>query len=339
MQIFPCSLVFVDIEAAASPNSTSKDPLSYARQALCLNKTLLHAGMPRLAIFTNAPDLVVSCFSELPEERRPLVHELITSIDVPRSTEFYATHFKLDLLEQVARMLSADTLLLLLDSDIVAIRPLNDEMLQRCADVGVGAFDISDQVFPAYGSTCVIRDLEIVAGRHLINPRWYGGEFLLSTPAFLRTLVPRARAHCERYLDQIAHLQHHGDESFISAALNTLADEGQQIVELGAYQAVGRHWTGNTHRDLRWFRHCSFVHLPDGKALIERESRYPEFNPNRFWRAVWTAHLLNRARFGIKLCFKATSIAPKLCRVFVARMPAHRAADRTKRRDKRRQRV
>jgi hypothetical protein len=312
MEIFPCTLVFVDVDATASPNSTSKDPLSYARQALCLNKSLLHAGMPRLTIFTNAPDLVASCCSAVPELQRPSIHELITSVVVPRSTEFYGAHFKLDLLEQVADMLSANTLLLLLDSDIVAFGPLNEELLQRCADVGVGAFDISDQVFPAYGSNCVIRDLEIVAGKRLLNPRWYGGEFLLCTPGFLRTLVPRARALCERYVDEIARLQHHGDESFVSAALNTLADEGQQIVELGAYQAIGRHWTGNTHRDLRWFQHCCFVHLPDGKSLIERESRYPDFNPSRFWRTVSTAHLLNRARFGIKLCFEATSIAPHI---------------------------
>ncbi|CAN7626161.1 hypothetical protein LJR034_004834 [Caballeronia sp. LjRoot34] len=322
MEIFPCTLVFVDVDATASPNSTSKDPLSYARQALCLNKTLLHAGMPRLNVFTNAPDAVNACFSLVPEERRPLVHELITSVNVPRNTEFYAAHFKLDLLEQVAGLLAPDMLLLLLDSDIVAIRPLGDELLQLCADAGVGAFDISDQVFPAYGSANVIKDLEIVAGRHLLNPRWYGGEFLLSTSAFLRELVPRARAHCERYVGEIERLQHHGDESFVSAALNTLADEGQQIVELGAYQAIGRHWTGNTHRDLRWFQHCCFVHLPDGKALIEREARYPGFDPNRFWRTVTTAHLLNRARFGIKLCFEATSIAPQLRKMIVPGKPA-----------------
>ena len=327
MEIFPCTLVFVDVDATASPNSTSKDPLSYARQALCLNKTLLHAGMPRLNVFTNAPDAVNARFSAVPEERRPLVHTLLTSINVPRNTAFYGAHFKLDLLEQVADMLSPDTLLLLLDSDIVAIRPLGDELLKLCADAGVGAFDISDQVFPAYGSANVIKDLEIVAGRHLLNPRWYGGEFLLSTPAFLRTLVPRARVHCERYVDEIERLQHHGDESFVSAALNTLADEGQQIVELGAYQAIGRHWTGNTHRDLRWFQHCCFVHLPDGKALIERESRYPGFNPNRFWRAVTTAHLLNRARFGIKLCFEATSIAPQLRKMIVPGKPAASSAE------------
>jgi hypothetical protein len=90
-------------------------------------------------------------------------------------------------------------------------------------------------------------------------------------------LVPRACERCERYVNELALLQHHGDESYVSAALNTLADEWQQIVELGAYQAIGRHWTDNTHRDLRWFEQCCFVHLPDGKALIERESGYADF--------------------------------------------------------------
>ncbi|WP_156393409.1 hypothetical protein [Burkholderia sp. Leaf177] len=322
MEIFPCTLVFVDVEATASPNSTSKDPLSYARQAVCLNKSLLRAGMPRLTLFTNAQDLVESFCASEPAAERPHVVELITSLNVPRNTEFYGAHFKLDLLEQVANMLRPDTLLMLLDSDIVAMRPLDQELLQRCANVGVGAFDISDQVFPAYGSDCVIKDLEIVAGRRLLNPRWFGGEFLIATAAFLKTLVPRARALCERYVDNIARLQHHGDESFVSAALNTLADEGQHIVELGAYQAIGRHWTGNTHRDLRWFQHCAFVHLPDGKSLIERESRHASFSPDRFWRAVSRAHLLNRARFGIKLCFTATSVAPRLRKMISRSKPA-----------------
>jgi hypothetical protein len=314
-------LVFVDVDAAGSPNSTSKDPLSYARQAVCLNKTLLHAGMPRLNIFTNTPDLVLSCFSNVPVEKRPAIHKIIATFNVPRNIEFYGAHYKLDLLEQVADIIPPDTLLVLLDTDIVAIRPLDAELLCRCAATGVGAFDISDQVFPAYGSTRVIADLEIVADQPLANPRWYGGECLVATPAFLRRLVPRARAHCARYLSEISRLAHHGDEAFVSAALNTLADEGQQIVEIGAYQAVGRHWAGNTHRDLRWFQHCCFVHLPDGKALIEREAQFADFSPTRFWRNVSTAHVLGRVRFGVKSRFGVLSLAPKLFDLVRARKP------------------
>jgi hypothetical protein len=110
---------------------------------------------------------------------------------------------------------------------------------------------------------------------------------------------------------EIARLAHHGDESFVSAALNTLADDGQQIVELGAYQAIGRHWAGNAYRELRWFQSCCFVHLPGSKALIERESRYAEFSAARFWRHVSTAHLLGRARFNAKRLFGMLPLAPK----------------------------
>jgi hypothetical protein len=222
------------------------------------------------------------------------------TISVPRDTEFYGAHFKLDLLDQVAALLPPDTLLLLLDSDVIAIRALDQDMLRRCADAGVGAFDISDQVFPPYGCARVIEGLEIVAGRRLMNPRWYGGEFLLATPAFLRVLVPRARQFYATYVREIERLWHHGDETFISAALNTLADEGQEIVETGAYQAIGRHWAGNTHRDLRWFQNCSFVHLPASKELLERESGLTDFDSHRFWRKVSHAHLMGRVRSAVK---------------------------------------
>jgi hypothetical protein len=57
---------------------------------------------------------------------------------------------------------------------------------------------------------------------------------------------------------------------FISAALNTLADEGQHIVEVGAYQAVGRQWAGNTHRDLRWFDDAAFCTCQGRSRYLKR---------------------------------------------------------------------
>jgi hypothetical protein len=302
--VFPCALVFIDVQAAGSPNFKSKNPLSYVRQAICLNKSLLHAGFPRLNIFTNAVDTVLSQLADCPPTERPIVHQLNTTMEVPKRALFYAAHFKLDLIAQASEMLQTNNLLLLLDTDMVALRTLDDDLLLRCRSAGVGVFDISDQVFPAYGSKRVIDDLEAVSGQQLANPRWYGGEFLLATRPFLHRLVPRARQCYEQYVREIRHLGHQGDEIFISAALNTLADEGQHIVEVGAYQAVGRHWSGNTHRDLRWFRRCCFLHLSGAKTLFEKESRSPDFDPGRFWRKVLTAHFIGRLHFAAKLYLK-----------------------------------
>ncbi|WP_175149880.1 hypothetical protein [Paraburkholderia ultramafica] len=300
MNLFPCTLVYVDVDATPGPNSTNRDPLSYVSQAICLNNSLRRVGMPRLTIMTNAPALVAQRLESLPLEKRPAVTKLNATIDLPKNMPFYAAHFKLDLLDQVAESLPADTMLLLLDADMVALLPLAPDLIERCAQAGLGVFDISDQVFPAYGSERVVADLEIVAQRRLRNPRWYGGEFLLATPASLRRLVPRARASYARYLSESEGLKHHGDEAFISAALNALVDEGQVLIEVGAYQAVGRHWAGNNYRDLRWFRCCSFVHLPGSKALLEKEARFPDFVPNRFWRHMRVAHLRGRLRHAVK---------------------------------------
>lgn len=300
MEIFPCTLVYVDADAGRSPNAASKDPLSYVDLAVGLNRSLARAGMPRLNIVTNAPGQIAQRLATFAQESHPNVHQLVMTIHLPKSTPFYAAHFKLDLMDQFARTLPTDTLMLLLDADMVAIRPLNDDLITRCAQAGIGAFDISDQVFSAYGAASVINDLEIVANRRLRNPRWYGGEFMLATPPTLGHLVLIAREYYARYLLESGSLLHHGDETFISAALNTLADEGQGVVEVGAYQAVGRYWSGNCYRDLAWFRNCSFVHLPAGKALLERQSHQRAFVPVRFWRSVLIAHWLWRGRLAIK---------------------------------------
>ncbi|NMM00592.1 hypothetical protein HHL24_21965 [Paraburkholderia sp. RP-4-7] len=308
MNLFPCTLVYVDVDASPGPNSRNRDPLSYVSQAICLNNSLRQVGMPRLTIMTNAPALVAQRLESMAPERRPALMTLKATIELPKNTSFYAAHFKLDLMDQMADSLPADTMLLLLDADMVALLPLAPDLIERCAEAGLGAFDISDQVFPPYGSERVVADLEIVADRRLRNPRWYGGEFLLATPAALRRLVPCARASYARYIAEIERLRHHGDEAFISAALNVLADEGQGLIEVGAYQAVGRHWPGNNYRDVRWFRCCSFVHLPGGKALLEKEARFADFVPDRFWRHMRVAHLRGRVRHALKRIARLLSV-------------------------------
>jgi hypothetical protein len=298
--LFPCTLIYVDVDAKPGPNATNRDPLSYVSQAVCLNNSLRRIGMPMLTIVTNEPALVATRLSKIAPENGPAVTALTATIELPKDTAFYAAHFKLDLMDQVAATLPDDTMMLLLDADMVAMHPLDRNMVGRCAEAGLGAFDISDQVFSAYGSERVVADLEIAAGRRLRNPRWYGGEFLLATPAALRRLVVRARVSYARYISESMRVKHHGDEIFISAALNALVDEGQGLVEVGAYQAVGRHWPGNNYRELKWFRRCAFIHLPGGKALLEKQARYADFAPERFWCHLWVAHLCGRARHAIK---------------------------------------
>jgi len=304
VEIVPCTLVFLDPQALGSPNSRSRDPMNYVAQAITLNRSLLAAGLPRLTIVTNAADVIDGYLSNLAVQWRPEVRALHSSLELAKSTRFYAAHFKIDLLEEMAVSLLDHQLLLLLDTDVIARHALETDLLKRCHAAGVGAFDITDQEFSAYGARRVIADLEQVAGRTLQNPRWFGGEFLLATRAFIGQLVPVARACFSRYRDLIPDLNHQGDEVFISAALNILSEEGHALVEAGAHRAIGRHWSGNTHRDLRWFKACAFLHLPDQKTELARLARRRTFNANKMWRAIVVRHELHRIVWLLRLRFR-----------------------------------
>lgn len=299
--VMPCTVVYLDAEGAGSPNLRHADTFSYVDQAVTLNRSLLAAGLPRLTVATNLADSVNARLSRFDTGARPAVISLRSSLELPKETAFYGAHFKLDLLEQMAPTLTETTLLMLLDADVIAQRALDPDLLHRCRAVGVGAFDISDQEFLAYGAARVIADLEKVADGTLNNPRWFGGECLLATKALIDQLVPVARACFTRYRDLIHEMHHQGDEAFISAALNILSDHGQPVIDVGAYRLVGRHWSGNTHRDLRWFRHCTLLHLPDSKALLVREARRQTFSGTRIWRRLIVRHMLYRFVWAFRL--------------------------------------
>lgn len=300
--LLPCTLVYLDEQAKGSPNFRGLDSSSYIAQSVTLNRSLLAVGLPRLTVVTNAPEAVRQYLSCFPVESRPLVLVLRPSLELSRQTTFYAAHYKLDLLEQMASTLLPEQLLMLLDTDVVAMRPLGVDLLRQCQATGVGGFDISDQEFSAYGVRRVVTDLELVAGRRLRNPRWYGGEFLLlASGTLVQKLMPVARACFERYRSQIPELNHQGDEVFISAALNIISDEGQVITEVGAHRAVGRHWSGNTHRELRWFKGCALLHLPDRKTTLAAMASQRSFSVSRVWRSIVFRHQLNRIVWAIRV--------------------------------------
>jgi hypothetical protein len=298
--VIPCALVYIDPQGIGSPNCTNADPFGYVEQAITLNRSLLAAGIPALTIGTNAREQIERRLANLDEGVRPKLLTLNSSLTLPKTTRFYAAHFKLDLLQQMGNSLPEGMLALLLDTDMVALRPFDQDVLQRCYRCGTGAFDISDQEFFAYNAERVVSDLEMVAGKPLDNPRWFGGECLFASASFIAELVPRARECFNRYRLVTDLLNHNGDEAFISAALNLLADDGHQIIDVGAYRVVGRHWSGNTHRDLRWFKHCSLLHLPDRKRMLERQARTRIFNVDHVWRQLVVAHMIGLAKVPVR---------------------------------------
>ncbi len=309
--IVPCALVYIETDSAGSPNCKNGDPFCYVDQAITLNRSLKAVGLPTLTIATNVRDEVAKYLDKVDARSRPHLVQLAQStMSLPKNTGFYAAHFKLDMMEQLGAMLGEGEMLMVLDTDMLALRTMDDELLRRCESTGVGAFDISDQEFSAYGDARVTADLEAVAGTRLQNPRWFGGEVLLASAEFIDELVPYAHTCFERYRQIAPELNHNGDEAFISAALNLLADHGHQIIDLGVHRAVGRHWSGNTHRDLRWFKGCSLLHLPGCKRLLERQARRPSFSAAHVWRHLVLMHELNRTVWPLRRWVR-TQVRPR----------------------------
>jgi hypothetical protein len=300
VEVLPCALVYIDVDGNGSPNCKSRNVFCYVDQAITLNRSLLAAGLPRLNVATNVPEEIKRYLEAVEPDRRPHLLRIYPSITLPKSTRFYSAHFKLDLLEQVGATLHPGVLLMLMDTDMIALGPLNRELLRRCHAAGVGAFDISDQEFSAYGDARVTADLETVAGKPLMNPRWFGGELLLANGAFIEELVRVGRSCFERYREALGGLNHQGDEAFISATLNLLAERGHHIIDVGAYRLVGRHWSGNTHRDLRWFKGCSLLHLSGCKKLLEQQARCDAFSTSGIWHRLVVMHTINRIILPLK---------------------------------------
>lgn len=304
--VVPCALVYVATDSAGSPNTGSADPFSYLEQAITLNRSLRAVGLPQLTVATNVADEAEQYLAKFDADARPRIVQLAPStLTLPKVTRFYGSHFKLDMMEQLGATLQEGELLMVLDTDMLALHGVDQELLRRCLANGVGAFDISDQEFSAYGDARVIADLETVAGARLQNPRWFGGEILLASAGFIAELVPLAHACFERYSRAINELNHNGDEAFVSAALNLLADRGHQIIDLGAHRFIGRHWSGNTHRDLRWYKGCTLLHLPGSKQLLEHEARRASFSAAHVWRRLVLAHELHRPVWPLRRWLRA----------------------------------
>jgi hypothetical protein len=191
------------------------------------------------------------------------------SLIVPKKIWFYSAHFKLDIFKAFGRGQFGDHIGLI-DLDTVLLRKL-----PRSA--GLAVYDTSDQVFPAFGKPRVVSDLQLVSGRCLADPRWYGGEFVAGSAAEFSTISHYIDLCWPNYIKNIGSLHHVGDEMVMSSALNMARADSAQIVDYGQAGLVARWWTDRTEHDQAPFdavTGVALLHLPADKMFLAREARY-----------------------------------------------------------------
>lgn len=202
---------------------------------------------------------------------------------VPPGTSFYAAHFKLDVLRAFARG-DLGTHVGLVDIDCVLQRPLS-------LSDALSVYEISEQIYPAYGIARVRADLERIAGIAVERPLWFGGEFIAGPSERFRTLTQAVDACLPRYLGALDALHHVGDEMVVTAAIHRAMADGLAVDDLGCGSPgrgaqIVRWWSSRTyHRQvsLTDAATCAILHLPSDKGFLAAQvGKAPD--PGRFLR-------------------------------------------------------
>ena len=265
------TLLWIDERFHPSTNNKNKNIASYYRQLDLLLSTLQREFKVSLVVFTNDSARIADWFIK---RKRPLPAfvQISSGIPVPEHTPFYHAHHKLDALKAGVDLLNKDEdRLFLIDIDVIALHPFNSEQLTRISNADLIVYDISDQVFPTYGSGRVTGDIERLAGESFIDAKWFGGEIIGASRSGLLHLIEQCDQIMPRYFENISSFHHVGDEMFITAGINKIIKNGDglRVVTQNPYRLISRHWSRYTDRPLSYHMQHSFIHCPGSKPALE----------------------------------------------------------------------
>ena len=286
------TLLWIDESNHSSINNKNNKIVSYFRQIDVLAKTLkFHHGV-KLIVFTNDVLRLYEWFKER-NEIRPFLIEIKASYVVPDKTPFFGAHYKLEALAAARNLLeSYNDRFLLLDSDVIVVRPFNEVQMNAIYESDLLTYDITEQVNSVYGYDKIRKDLELVANETFENHNWYGGEFLCGGITGFDLLLKEAREMLPRYFENINSIHHIGDEMFISAALNKISLMSSEIIlsKQKSERLITRHWSRFSNPSIDWHLKHSLIHCPGSKPLIEVLSKFkvPSVYPVGYFLKIYS---------------------------------------------------
>jgi hypothetical protein len=265
------TLLFITEKPSTNVRATGLElPRIYVSQALGLARSLNSCGKT-LRVFTNDRDTVVELMArESPAGTiRMDVRQIeFPSWSLPETAPFFAAHHKLFLFSHFAQEEHPNCLL---DADVV-VNNNNLSMAKlfdQSPELDGWVYDISAQVFPAYGTHVVQADIRLLGVSHPF-PRWYGGEFIVGRPRVFEYLHKQCQSYLQSYLSFLPRLHHVGDECIVSAAINHNGHH-LALADAGASGLVVRHWTGPTlhvGKPCAELKQSLLWHLPDAKMAL-----------------------------------------------------------------------
>lgn len=216
-----------------------------------------------LVIVTNKPGLIKNFFLKDIEIKKIDFLKL-----VPKSIEFYSSHFKLDLYLFLSKKNIYSGIL---DLDMLLINKFNKKFLKLIKEKKNLVLNLNNKKNKTH-NTHIKSSLEICNKSNLNSFDWYGGEFLIGNNIFFKNIYNYSRRCISNYLNNLDKLHHHGDEMLLNSALQIIKRENKiQFTDISSLSIVERYWSSNTNhkqKNLNHILNSSLIHLPSDKKFL-----------------------------------------------------------------------
>lgn len=270
-----------------------------------LNKSLIFFTNYELIVLTNNKAYIENTSGELK------CIEIGFDFKVPKDINFFAAHHKIDVFKYFAQLCDFNYSFLI-DSDVLCINkmPLN---LINCINSNIPVYyDITEQVYPAYGRETIIKDKEELISNNLSTGIWAGGEFIGGDNKFFKLLYDEIELISGNYFINYKSLHHQGDEALVSSAIEKVMQK-KYICNAGLFGGIGRYWSVQTlHVQNHWKSYVNnfLLHLPADKDFIATISSIDEQFEKKYENYLLKKNLIasmmfikkNIKRF-YKICF------------------------------------
>ena len=267
-----------------------------------LNISLQRFGC-NLTVLSNKPEEI------LKYDLKINVEKIDFNLSVPNDIRFYSAHFKIDVFKYLAK--NTNNYSILLDNDIICINDISENFLRIIAQGFPVYYDITDQVYPAYGREKIIYDKSLIMADNSIG-NWAGGEFLGGRKKFWNELYNECVNLWDNYQRNYKNLHHQGDEMLLSCAIERYS-KINCVINIGTIGGISRFWSVKTlhiGKPIEALYDNFLLHLPADKEFL---SQYNFFDNNRF--IMDYGHYLknkNDRRFYKRLYNKMKKILKKL---------------------------
>jgi len=228
----------------------------------------------KLVILTNQPDVIIE------QENTLNVEKVDFKLNIPENVRFFSAHHKIEVFKYLS--LYGDEYSILLDSDVVCVNNIPENMEKIIQEKIPVYYDITDQVYPAYGRIKIIEDKTIIMGIKSLG-NWAGGELIGGSKNFFGEIYNKCIDYWDKYFDNINSFHHQGDEMLTSCAIEKYILDKNVIINAGSIGFIGRYWSVKTLHIGKAFEAYFdnfLLHLPADKEYLAKYNSENNFIEN-----------------------------------------------------------